>query len=316
MKIVKTAALAAMASAAFLGAAGAQTLSMGTNPQGSLAYATGSAVSKVAIEQGDIRMRVVPQGGPNVVIPLVNNGELEFSIANGVVAAMAYRGENAEFRRANENIRVAAVLFDLHNGFMVRADSDIHTIADLKGRRAATGYLKQTILGTNSSAVLATAGLSYDDLKGVPVPNGVRGVEDFEAGAVDTTWFSISAGRVRQADAAVGGIRILPVPDTDENDAIIGDLVPGGWVSTVEPGPNYVGISQPTGVFTTPFVILTGSSVPDDTVYDLVRALHDNKAALEASSGSFSGFDPAAMNTDIGVPFHPGALKYFAETGM
>jgi len=305
----------AAAALAFAGAAQAQTVSIGTNPQGSLAYVTGAAVSKVAIEQADIQMRVVPQGGPNVVVPIVNAGEMEFSIANGVVAANAYSGAG-EFTRANENIRVAAVLFPLYSGFMVRADSEIQSLSDLAGKRVASEFLKQQGVLLNAQSVLNTVGLSYADLEGVPVPNGIRGVEDFESGAVDATFFSLNSGRTLQANATTGGIRILPVEDSEEALAKMTEAYKGSWIETVNPGPNFPGISEPIGVFTSPFVVLVNADVPDDLVYAIVKALHDNKPALVAAAGAFNGFDPAKMNKDIGVPFHPGAEKFFAEAGM
>ncbi len=311
----KTSILSAVAATLIATAASAQTISVGTNPQGSLAYASGSAISKVAIEQADMRMRVVPQGGPNVVVPLVNAGELEFSIANGVVSAFAFTG-GSNFRRPNEDIRVAAVLFSLYSGFMVKADSDIQSLEDLAGKRVASGFLKQAIVETNANGILNTVGLSYEDVKGVPVPNGVRGVEDFESGNVDATFFSLSSGRTKQADAAVGGIRILPVEASEEANARLQEIAPGSWISVINPGPNFPGVSEPIGAYTTPFVLLTSTYVSDDVVYDLVKAIHENKEALVASAGAFNGFDPSAMNTDIGVPFHPGAEKFYSEAGM
>jgi len=307
-------AACAVSAAAF--AAQAQTYAVGSNPQGSLAYAVGSAVSKAGIEHADLQMRVVPQGGPNVVIPLVNIGELDFSIANGAVASEAFDGRGS-FSSAQGEVRVAAVLFDLVSGFMVRADSDIMTIADLKGKRIASEFLKQKTVHKNASAVMGLYGLSYDDVTGVPVPNGVRGVEDFETGNVDATFFSLTSGRTKQAAAAVdGGIRILPIDDTDANDAALGAAVPGAWISTLKPAKSLPGIEMEQGVFTTPFVILTSTNVSDDVVYNLVKALHGNKDALVASAGAFKRFDPANMSTDIGVPFHAGAAKFYEEMGM
>ncbi|WP_163272523.1 TAXI family TRAP transporter solute-binding subunit [Chelativorans alearense] len=297
------------------GAASAQTISIGTNPQGSLAYATGAAVSKVAIEEGGIRMRVVPQGGPNVVVPLVNNGELEFSIANGVAAAFAYTGQG-EFSSPNENIRMVAVLFDLYSGFIVPKDSDIHTLQDLQGKRVASDFLTQVAVQINAEATLNTVGMSYDDVQRVPVPDGVRGVEDLEAGNVDATFFSLSSGRTKQADAALGGIRILPVEKSEEANAKIEDISPGAWVAEVKPGPNFPGITEPQGAYTTPFVILAGADVPEEVVYNLVKALHANKKALVAANGAFNGFDPGAMHTDVGVPFHPGAEQFYTEADL
>lgn len=78
----------------------AQTVSIGTNPQGSMAYIAGAGVAKVAIEDGDVKMRVVPQGGPVVTLPLLNNGELDFTIAVSVVTAFARSGD-AMFKGAS-----------------------------------------------------------------------------------------------------------------------------------------------------------------------------------------------------------------------
>lgn len=292
----------------------AQTYSVGSNPQGSLAYAAGSAVSKVGIEHADLKMRVVPQGGPNVVVPLVNAGELEFSIANGAVSAEAFEGRGS-FKRANENVRVAAVLFLLRSGFMVRADSDINSVADLAGKRVAGGFLKQKTVAKNASAIMGLYGVSYNDVTEIPVPNGVRGVEDFEAGNVDATYFSLTSGRTKQAAAAVdGGIRILPV-DLDKSEELSA-AVPGAWIAPLKPGPNLPGVEQEQGGFATPFVVLTSTNVPDDVVYNFVKAIHANKEALVESHGAFNGFNPANMSTDIGVPFHDGAAKFYSEMGM
>ena len=296
------------------GNAAAQTVSIGTNPQGSLAYAVGAAISKVAIEKGDVQMRVVPQGGPNVVVPLVNAGELEFSIADSNTSNSAIEG-TGEFRRANPDLRVAAVRLDLYSGFMVRADSDIKTLEDLKGKRVASDFIKQATVHENAGAVLATVGLSFEDVVRVPVTDGVSGVEDFETGNVDSTFFSLNSGRTLQADAALGGTRVLPIADTEQAAKQLAESRAGAWVTVLQPDPSFPGIAEATPVYTAAFVLLTSKNVSDETVHDVVKAIYENKPALEASAGAFSSFDPAQMKRDIGLPFHPGALKFYAETG-
>jgi len=293
----------------------AQTVSLGTNPQGSVAFGAGSAVSKVGIEEGQLKMRVVPQGGTNVVFPLVNSGEMDFGVANGTVANFAFRGVE-EFSQPLENLRFVAVLFPLRAGFIVRGDSDIHSLSDLKGRVVPSQYIKQMTLVNSSDAVLSTVGLSVKDLAGVSVPDGVRGIQDLEEGKVEATWFSTNAGRTRQADAAIsGGIRVLPVDDTPENDAIVAAITPGASVEIIEPGPNSPGVTAPMGTFTQPFVLVAGAQVSDEVVYQLTKTLHDNPEKLGSAFGPFSEFDPERMNVDIGVPLHPGAARYYQELG-
>ena len=155
---------AALAASLATAAASAQTFGIGSNPQGSLAYATAAGIAKVAIETADLKVRVIPQGGPVVTLPMVNKGELDFSISLSIPAAFAVEGK-AMFRKPGKqgDVRVAAALFPLQLGFFVRKDSPIRTIADIKGKRLGSGYPKQRIVQMTAAAKLATAGLRSEE---------------------------------------------------------------------------------------------------------------------------------------------------------
>jgi hypothetical protein len=45
----------------------------------------------------------------------------------------------------------------------------------------------------------------------VPVPNVVKGADDFAAGKTDFFLFALGAGKVRETDAKVGGIRVIGI---------------------------------------------------------------------------------------------------------
>lgn len=141
---MKLLALAA-AGAVIAAPAFAQTYSIGTNPQGSSAYATGAAVAKVAKDVLGLRARVVPQGGPVVTLPLVDKGRLNFSIAVSVVAAFANQGKAMFKGKPQKNVRVVAVLRTLRLGIFAPKDSKIASVADLKGMRLSSGFAKQKI---------------------------------------------------------------------------------------------------------------------------------------------------------------------------
>ena len=294
----------------------AQTVSIGTNPQGSLAYATGAGVAKVAIEAAGVNMRVVPQGGPVVTLPLANNAELDFTISNVAASSFAVLGKEMFKGRKQENIRLVAVLFPLYGGFYVRNDSGIKTLSDLKGKRIPSKYTKQKIVGLNSLSVLNTVGLSYKDVVGVPVPNGVRGVRDFMEGKNDAAYFSLTSGITRQAHAAVGGIRVLSMENTPEALAALRSIVPAGSIATLQPAKLYPGVMKPTHVFQASFVVNASTKTPDDVVYKVVKALHANKQKLIGSHGMFKQFDPGKMHVDLGVPYHPGAARFYKEMGL
>lgn len=315
---MKTAIMAGAAAAASLAAAAAsaQTISIGTNPQGSLAYATGAGIARVAIEEAGVKMRVVPQGGPVVTLPLLNKGRLDFTISVSVVTAFARQGAAMFKGRKQENVRMAASLFPLVVGWYVREDSPIRTIADLKGRRLPSKYTKQRIAGLFARALLATAGIAEKDTRPFPVPNGVRGVEAFMAGKVDAANFSLSSGKTRQAHAAVGGIRVLSAELNDKTQEILQGIAPGAYIGTIQPSPRFPGVDGPTNTLVAPFILNAGADTPDELVYRVVKAIWANKEKLVASHKAFGGFDPKGINRDVGLPYHNGARKFFAEAGL
>lgn len=319
---MKVHALAAAGAAAFTlaafsatGPAFAQTYSIGTNPQGSSAYATGAAVAKVAKDVLGLRARVVPQGGPVVTLPLVDKGRLNFSIAVSVVAAFAHKGQ-AQFKgKPQKNVRVVARLRTLRLGIFAPKDSKIASVADLKGVRLSSGFPKQPIQRVLWRAMLNMADLTFKDVKGVPAPNGVRGVDDYMGGKVDAAMFSITSGKMRQAYAS-RGFKYVSLPDDPAAVKKMQAIAPGTVVEKIGPSPAYAGVTGPTNIAAAPFIVTANAKVPDDVVYKLVKAMAANKKTMVAAFKGMAGFDPKTMYTDIGVPYHPGAMKYYRETGQ
>ncbi len=65
-----------------------------------------------------------------------------------------------------------------------------------------------------------------------------------------------------------------------------------------------------------PWVMITNGDVSDDLVYDLTKALVENKPALAESFGLFNGFTPETMAPASVVSYHAGAQRYFDEAGI
>jgi TRAP-type uncharacterized transport system substrate-binding protein len=56
--------------------------------------------------------------------------------------------------------------------------------------------------------------------------------------------------------------------------------------------------------------------VPDDDVYKLMKVLHGEKKTLVSAFKVMEDFDPQRMHIDFGVPYHPGAMRFYRETGQ
>ena len=84
----------------------------------------------------------------------------------------------------------------------------------------------------------------------------------------------------------------------------------------MQPAAFAVGIHGPTTVMAYNIFFSTNDKMPDDVVYNIVKMLHDNKDALVKGQPVFRNFEPNAMTQEIGVPWHPGAIKFYKEAGQ
>jgi hypothetical protein len=292
------------AAAAFTTAATAQTVGFATLPPGSLNHTTASAVARVLKERAGINMLVQPTAGDNVIIPMVNRGESLMGIANAPETAMAIK----ESRQTD--VRLLSVAHTLQTAFFVRKDSDLKRIADMKGRRVALGYSAMRTIDLLTRAMLATAGLTERDVRPVLVPNVVRSADDFGSGAADMFFFAFGGPKVREIDASIP-LRVLEIDE--KGMAAARKITPYGFLTSVQPGPIYIGVDKPMKVYSFDNLFLVNAKTSDEMVYKILDTLEKNKADLVAVQPVLRAFSTANGYKQYDIPYHPGALKYFKE---
>ena len=298
-------------------AASAQSVAIGTSNPGSIYHSSGSAIAKVANEKAGLRATIQPYASPNVFIPAVNAGELEFGLANVFETSLALEGKDHFDGRPHRELRAVAIMWPLRTGFFVKKDSPIKTIADLKGKTLPDGYTSQKISLPILDAIYATGGLTRADMRPAQVPNVVGGANEFIAGKADGFFFALGSAKVSEADAAVGGIRALPMADDAPTLAAIKRHLPLAYIRAERPGPNNPGVLEPINVIAYDALIFASAKTKDDIVYKVVKAMHENKADMAATFGVFNLFDPGAMAKTIDpIAYHPGAIKFYTEKGM
>jgi len=288
----------------FSAAAFAQAVGFATLPPGSLNHTTASAVAKVLSEKAGMNMLVQPTAGDNVIIPMVNRGESLMGIANAPEAAMAMK------EGKQTDVRLIAVAHTLQTAFFVRKDSGLKTIADMKGKRVELGYSAMRTIDLLTRAMLATAGLTERDVKAVRVPNVVRGADDFASGASDMFFFAFGGPKVREVDASLP-LRVLEIDEKGMPAAR--KITPYGFLTSVQPGPIYIGVEKPMKVYSFDNLFLTNAKASDDIVYKILDTLEKNKADLVAVQPVLRAFSAANGYKQYDIPYHPGALKYYKE---
>ena len=159
--------------------------------------------------------------------------------------------------------------------------------------------------------------MSYDDVQKVLAPNVSRSAEDFIAGKTDALFFALGSAPVKQAAASVGGLRLLPIDDDPDALKRMDEVLPGTYVRDVKPAPNLDGVTHEMKVLAFDLTFFSREGVADDLVYAVTKALHDNKKSLVATFRPMALFNPDKMAKSVrGLPFHPGAMKYYKEIGI
>lgn len=313
MKAIKFFA-GALAAVLISGPAFAQVVGIGTTKGGATAQVS-AGIAQVVSEHAGFQMRPQPMGGSQQYIPIVNAGELEFGIANVMQTYMAYTGTGISEGKANGNLRMVSTLMVFRAAIMVRNDSDIHSVADLKGKRIPSGYSSSPLFAHMLSAMLANGGLSYDDVEQVPVTGLVPGVNAFKEGKIDGVIAAIGAGFVNAADAAVsGGVRFLPLSTDAGPAAALAAQAPKTFLLEVAPGPT--GVIDPTTVMAYDYMLWAGKDVSEDVVYNVTKAMYENEADFKGLGPLWRSHFSEGMPKDQGMPYHAGAIKYFKEAGV
>jgi TRAP-type uncharacterized transport system substrate-binding protein len=167
-------------------------------------------------------------------------------------------------------------------------------------------------------AVLATAGLTINDVKTVPTQSLFSGVDLLGEGKVEAAVMAVGAAQVQRANVSLasrGGLRFLNMDPTPEALAAIRKFLPSRF-ATLQPAPHAVGIVAPTTIITYNIFFSTNAKMPDGLVHDVAKAIHAGKEDLLKGHPVFRGFEPKRMTEDIGVPWHPGAIKFYQDIGQ
>ena len=244
----------------------------------------------------------------------IHNGSLESGFVQSDVAYWAYTGTGT-FRNDEpiRELRVIANLYQESIHIVTRADSGIRRIRDLIGKRVS--------LDENGSGTLVDALLVLREY-------GIR-ISDLE---VEYMKPDLATRRVREGklDAffIVAGYPARAISDLAEDTELFLLSIDGpqaehlieryGFFSRDEiPEAVYPGVAR-AATLSVGAQWLVADTIPDDLVYGITRSLwHQNSRKL-LDNGHTKGREIKLENAlnGVAVPLHPGAKRYYLETGM
>jgi len=308
------AAAIALPAAAFAQASPlAGTYAITTLPPGTTFNATAAGIAKLVGSHSKARMRLREAGTTLEVY--VSRRETDFGLGSGPNVFDAWSGSHLYKGKPMRNLRTVVIGPVLYGGMVVRADSGMRFVADLKGKRVpARFHAMQTFLD-DINVLFAGGGLNWSDLRELPVAGIRENNQSFMDGLTDAMNASVGAGIVAQADAKYKGVRFLTLPDGDDVAKQFATVRSGYYPVVLKKG-SFTAIVEDTRVWAKDIVVLAHDQVPDETVYQFAKILWEKVRELDPVHPAMQTWTHEGMtSTRNGVPHHPGAIRLLKETG-
>jgi uncharacterized protein len=300
------------------GLAESKFVTIGTGAVTGVYYPMGVAISKLLNKNRSIygfKMTAEATGGSVFNINALAAGDMDFGLAQSDKAAQAFKGiEEWQDRGPQEDVRAVFGLISETVCLIARADSSINNCGDLRGKIVAIGNPGS---GTrqNSIDALSTCGITIADLAQAESLKASEAASMIQDGRIDAFFFTVGHpnGTIKEAIAGKTKVRFVPIRDVDDllrrNSFYSKAVIPITFYGGVEN-------SEDVSTFGVRSCLLTSAKVPENVVYAITKEVFNHFDSFKKLHPALEDLRKEDMVRDLPVPVHPGALKYFRETGL
>ena len=311
MNFMRVVHLCAMGLAAVLlsSTASAQLIRIMSGPQGGSWYPLAGAIQGIVQKEvPGTNVQVAPGAGISNVLGVQNN-KAEMGFGNSVSSYDGVQG-NDPFKQKTDNVCHIATLYFQYFHVVALADAGIKTVADIKGKNLTTQQKGNT--GEQMTRdVLKVYGLDYGKLSKVNFGSYTDSVAQLKDGHAQV--FSLITTVPASAVMDIGSARkinVLVVPD-EKLRAL--QKINKGYDKRVIKAGSYPGQDKDVQTIGTWTHLIMRCSTPEDLVYKITKALAKSTDDLGNVVSAVKGLTAKELAIDVGVPYHPGARKFYRE---
>jgi TRAP transporter TAXI family solute receptor len=295
-------------------------LSCTTYSVGSTGYSTSMGLTEAIHKNEGIKVKVVPAGTDMAKILPLKKGMMQLSLFTGAGQYYAIMGLGV-FSSEEWGPQPIRLIFACPEGaiagMMVRGDSGIKTLADLKGKRVTLIPASPACKALHEG-YLAFAGLTWDDVKIVNVSSWGAAWKSVIDGAADTAHCLNASSKAVELAASPHGIHWLPAPAEDRAGwARLNEFCPYLRPYTATKG---AGISEgnPAIIASYYYGLICYPDLDEDLAYRLTRGIWNGYDIYSPMHPSLKLWTrEGALKTDHFLSaYHPGAVKFFKEVGV
>lgn len=316
MNVTKLSIGGLIAGLAFSFGANAQNISIATGGTGGVYYPLGGGMAAVLSKHvPGMQATAEVTGGSVDNLKLIGSGKPYIALAMTDASQDAYRGED-KFKGNKVPLKTLMILYPNRMHVVTIEGRGINKMADLKGKRVSSGS-PGSATEVMAFRVIEAAGLDKDsDMKRerLGVAESVNAVKD---GKIDAFFWVGGLPTAAVTDLAnTPGTKLKLVDHADVVSAMnkkYGDL----YVQDSIPKDTYKGMDGDNKQATVMNILVAHENMDEKTAYNIVKTIFDKRddvIAVHKEAVNFKLENQKAAASPI--PFHPGALKYFAEKGV
>jgi uncharacterized protein len=293
-------------------------ITIGTGGVTGVYYPTGGAICRLvnkSRKEHGIRCSVESTGGSIYNLNTIREGELDMGVAQSDWQYHAYNG-TSKFKDAGANKDLRAV-FSVHpEPFTViaRKDSGIKKFEDLKGKKVNVGNPGSGQRGT-IEVLMAEMGWTMKDFK---LMSELKASEQSKAlcdNKIDAMVYTVGhpSGAIKEATTSCDSVVV------EVSGPVVAKLIKENpyYRTASIPGGMYRGNENDVTTFGVGATFVTSSAVPEDVIYQVVKAVFENFDSFKRLHPAFANLDKEAMIKDgLSAPLHPGAVRYYKEAGL
>lgn len=290
-------------------------ISIATGGTGGVYYPLGGGLANIltkALPGLDAAAEVTSASVDNIKLIGAGRADVAFTLAD--TAADGFNG-TGKFKE-KVPVRAIAVIYANKSQWVTIEGTGIEKMQDLKGRRISTGAPGS---GTETIAlrILEAYGMNPDkDVKRekLSVAESVNALKDRK---IEAFFWSGGVPTAAVTDlAATPGVKIKLLDHTDALPGLnkkYGSLYVKGSI----PAKSYPGQTKDNQVVDVWNLLVVNEKMDEKLVYDVVKTIFEKKADLTAVHSEAANIElKTQYDGGSPVPFHPGAMRYFAEKGL
>ena len=288
-------------------------MTFGTGDTGGSLYPAGAALSQVWTNnvQG-VKCNTQTSTGSFQNVQDVASGEVDVAVATADVVLNGYTGQG-KFTEALDNLRVIGAVYTSVSSPVALKSSGLQYVHDLLGKRVAVGPAASA---TENSTLDAFNVMGIDanntSLENLGLGDGADAVGD---GILDAAFGFAGLPIGGQLNLAATKEIVVLDYTQEEIDAILAGNA--AYIQASIPAGTYTGQDYETKTFGVKCLIIVSADMDEDLVYDLCKAMNENTADMAAGNALLNQMtDPAFLCTDMPIPLHDGATRYFSEQGL